>query len=103
MCDEVEIEIEKRVAGRNILETFAVLLETVGLLAAAAAGMRAHRPVLLLVDDLGRKSVGVALFDIFNCLQALGLVLPIVCALEALAPAAELASCKAFAVQFETS
>jgi len=58
--------MKERVAGRDILETFAVLLETVRLLAAAAAGVCPHRPVLLLVDDLGRKSVGVALFDIFN-------------------------------------
>ena len=50
------------------LEALAILLEAMRLLAAAAARVRADGSVLLLVHNLGRERVGVALLDAIHCL-----------------------------------
>jgi hypothetical protein len=44
--------------------------------------------LLLFVYDLGRKGVGIALFDALDCLQTLRLVLSVICAVKAFTSAA---------------
>jgi hypothetical protein len=58
---------------------------------------------LLFVYDLGRKGVGIALFDALDRLQTFRLVLSVVGAVLALTSAAQIPSGKALAVQLEAS
>jgi hypothetical protein len=57
--------------------------------------------LLLFVYDLGRKGVGIALFDALDCLQTLRLVLSVICAVKAFTSAAQVPRGKALAVELE--
>ena len=66
--------------------------------------MSTHGLILLLfVNNLGRECIGVALFDVFDGLQALDLVQSVICTLHALAPAAQVTRSKTLAVKLQTS